>query len=122
MSFLFVALGGALGAVARYAISLIPVKSGFPILTLITNMIGAVLIGFIVGFTSNRDGVSDNTILFWKTGVCGGFTTFSTFSLESFNLFENKQYAAGGMYVILSCSCCILGVLFGRKLASFIKV
>ncbi len=122
MSFLFVALGGALGAVARYAISLIPVKSGFPILTLITNMIGAVLIGFIVGFTSNRDGVSDNTILFWKTGVCGGFTTFSTFSLEAFNLFENKQYAAGGMYVILSCSCCILGVLFGRKLASFIKV
>ena len=122
MSFLFVALGGALGAVARYAISLIPVKSGFPILTLITNMIGAVLIGFIVGFTSNRDGVSDNTILFWKTGVCGGFTTFSTFSLEAFNLFENKQFAAGGMYVILSCSCCILGVLFGRKLASFIKV
>lgn len=122
MSFLFVALGGALGAVVRYAISLIPVKSGFPILTLITNMIGAVLIGFIVGFTSNRDGVSDNTILFWKTGVCGGFTTFSTFSLEAFNLFENKQYAAGGMYVILSCSCCILGVLFGRKLASFIKV
>lgn len=122
MSFLFVALGGALGAVARYAISLIPVKSGFPILTLITNMIGAVLIGFIVGFTSNRDGVSDNTILFWKTGVCGGFTTFSTFSLEAFNLFENKQYAAGGMYVILSCSCCILGVLFGRKLASLIKV
>ena len=122
MSFLFVALGGALGAVARYAISLIPDKSGFPILTLITNMIGAVLIGFIVGFTSNRDGVSDNTILFWKTGVCGGFTTFSTFSLEAFNLFENKQYAAGGMYVILSCSCCILGVLFGRKLASFIKV
>ena len=122
MSFLFVALGGALGAVARYAISLIPVKSGFPILTLITNMIGAVLIGFIVGFTSNRDGVSDNTILFWKTGVCGGFTTFSTFSLEAFNLFENKQYAAGGMYVILSCSCCILGILCGKKLASFIKV
>ncbi len=122
MSFLFVALGGALGAVARYAISLIPVKTGFTILTLITNIIGAVLIGFIVGFTSNRDGVSDNTILFWKTGVCGGFTTFSTFSLEAFNLFENKQYAAGGMYVILSCSCCILGILCGKKLASFIKV
>ena len=45
MSFLFVALGGALGAVARYAISLIPVKTGFPLLTLITNIIGAVLIG-----------------------------------------------------------------------------
>ncbi len=122
MSFLFVALGGALGAVARYAISLIPVKPGFPILTLITNIIGAVLIGFIVGVTSNREGISDNTILFWKTGVCGGFTTFSTFSLEAFNLFENKQYAISGIYVILSCVCCLLGIFFGKKLASFIKL
>ena len=70
--FLFVALGGALGAVARYAISLIPVKTGFPVLTLITNIIGAVLIGFIVGVTS--------------------------ISLEAFNLFDNKQYTSGGIY------------------------
>lgn len=46
MNFLFVALGGALGAVLRYAISLIPVKTGFPVLTLVTNILGAVLIGF----------------------------------------------------------------------------
>lgn len=98
MSFLFVALGGALGTVARHAISLIPVKTGFPVLTLITNIIGAVLIGFIVGVTSNKEGISDNTVLFWKTGVCGGFTTFSTFSLEAFNLFDNKQYAAGKLW------------------------
>ena len=121
MSFLFVALGGALGAVARYAISLIPVKTGFPVLTLITNIIGAFLIGFIVGVTSNKEGISDNTVLFWKTGVCGGFTTFSTFSLEAFNLFDNKQYAAGSIYVILSCGCCILGILCGKKIASVIK-
>jgi len=122
MNFLFVALGGALGAVARYAISLIPVRTGFPVLTLITNIIGAILIGFIVGVTSSREGVSDNTVLFWKTGVCGGFTTFSTFSLEAFNLFENKQYAAGGIYVVLSCGFCILGVLCGRKLAAMARI
>ena len=121
MSFLFVALGGALGAVARYAISLIPIKTEFPVLTLITNIIGAVLIGFIVGVTSSKEGISDNTVLFWKTGVCGGFTTFSTFSLEAFNLFDNKKYAIGGLYVVLSCGCCILGILCGKKLASFIK-
>lgn len=120
MNFLFVAFGGALGAVARYAISLIPVKTGFPILTLITNIVGAVLIGFIVGFTDNRDGISDNVILFWKTGVCGGFTTFSTFSLEACNLFENKQYTVGAIYVILSFGCCVLGVLCGKKLASLL--
>lgn len=122
MSFLFVALGGAIGAVARYAISLIPIKTGFPILTLITNIIGAVLIGFVVGITSNRDGISPNTVLFWKTGVCGGFTTFSTFSLEAFNLFDEKQYTAGGIYIILSCSFCILGIFCGKKLASIIKL
>lgn len=121
MGFLYVALGGALGAVARYAISLIPVKTGFPILTLMTNIIGAALIGFIVGIASSRDGISDNAVLFWKTGVCGGFTTFSTFSLEAFNLFDSKQYTAGGIYVILSCVCCILGILCGKKIAVIIK-
>ena len=64
MSFLFVALGGALGAIGRYAISLIPVKTDFPILTLITNILGAILIGFIVGIVSNKDNASDNAVLF----------------------------------------------------------
>ena len=97
MSFLFVALGGALGAIGRYAISLIPIKTDFPILTLITNIIGAILIGFIVGIVSNKDTVSDNAVLFWKTGVCGGITTFSTFSLEAFSLLQKKAYLSGGI-------------------------
>ena len=118
MGFIFVALGGALGAMARYAMSLIPVKSEFPVMTLITNILGAVLIGFIVGLTSNREDISKNTVLFWKTGVCGGFTTFSTFSLEAFNMLDNKQYLAGSLYIILSCGCCILGILCGKKLAT----
>ena len=79
MNFLFVALGGAVGAMARYAISLIPLKTEFPFLTLITNVIGAILIGFIVGITSGRDGVSKNMVLFWKTGVCGGLPRFLHF-------------------------------------------
>ena len=122
MSFLFVAFGGAVGAMARYAISLIPVKTGFPILTLITNIVGAILIGFIVGFTSNKENISENTVLFWKTGVCGGFTTFSTFSLEAFNLLDKKQYTLGGLYIVLSVTCCILGILCGKKLATVVKL
>ena len=118
MNFLFVALGGALGAVLRYAISLIPVKTEFPILTLVTNIVGAVAIGFIVGIVSEKESTSPNTVLFWKTGVCGGFTTFSTFSLEAITLFENKMYCLGGLYVALSVAFCLLGVFCGKRLAS----
>lgn len=121
MGFLFVALGGAIGAMARYAISLIPVKGGFPFLTLFTNIIGAILIGFVVGIANSKDGMSENMVLFWKTGICGGFTTFSTFSLEAYNLLDNKQYAAGGLYIVLSCLGCMLGVFCGKKLSAFIR-
>ncbi len=121
MAFLFVALGGAVGAMGRYAISLIPIKIEFPLLTLIINIIGAVLIGFIVGITSKHR-VSDNSILFLKTGICGGFTTFSTFSLEAYNLFGEKQYMLGSLYVVLSCIGCMFGVFCGEKISGMIKI
>ena len=122
MNFVFVALGGAVGAVARYAISLIPIKSQFPLLTLVTNILGALLIGFIVGLTDKKADVSPNAVLFWKTGVCGGFTTFSTFSLEAYKLFETKAYALGGIYVALSVCGCLAGVFVGKKLAAVVGV
>ena len=119
MTFLFVALGGAMGACARYAISLIPVKSQFPILTLITNLLGALLIGFIVGIAESRN-VSKNTMLFLKTGVCGGFTTFSTFSLEAYSILSTKNYSLCGLYVAMSVVGCIAGVWCGKKLAALV--
>lgn len=117
MEFLFVAAGGAIGAMGRYAISLIPVKTSFPILTLITNIFGAILIGFIVGLVGERDDISQNMLLFWKTGVCGGFTTFSTFSLEAFTLFERRQIVTGGAYVVVSAVLCIIGIFCGKQLS-----
>lgn len=121
MSFLWVALGGAVGAMGRYAISLIPSKTTFPFLTLVTNIIGAVLIGFVVGIASTREDISQNSVLFWKTGICGGFTTFSTFSLEAYRLFEDKFYLQGTLYVALSVVCCIMGVFCGKKLALLLR-
>lgn len=116
MNFLWVALGGAVGSMGRYALSLIPSKTTFPVITLVTNIIGAILIGLVVGIADTREDVSKNAVLFWKTGVCGGFTTFSTFSLEAYGLFEDKLFMQGGLYVVLSVICCILGVLCGKKL------
>lgn len=116
---MFVALGGAVGACARYAISLIPVKSQFPILTLITNLLGALLIGFIVGIAESRN-ISKNAMLFLKTGVCGGFTTFSTFSLEAYSILSTRNYDLCGLYVALSVVGCIAGVWCGKKLVTLV--
>ena len=121
MGFLFVALGGAIGAMGRYGISLIPVKSTFPFLTLVTNLLGAILIGFVVGFATGREDISENTVLFWKTGVCGGFTTFSTFSLEAYGLLENKSYVLAAVYILTSVAFCILGIVCGKKLAGLVR-
>ena len=118
MEFVVVALGGAVGAMGRYAISLIPVKTSFPILTLVTNTLGAVLIGFIVGLVSQREAVSPKTVLFWKTGICGGFTTFSTFSMEAVSLLEQKHFFGGCMYIVLSVAFCMFGILIGKRLSA----
>lgn len=117
MNFLFVGLGGAVGAMLRYSLSLIPCKTTFPLITLITNIIGALVIGIITGFAAKKN-VSANTMLFLKTGLCGGFTTFSTFSLEAYNLFQSGNCIMAVVYAVLSAVLCILGVWVGVLIAS----
>lgn len=117
MQIISIGLGGAVGAIGRYLISLVPTKSAFPFLTLLINVCGAILIGFIVGISSNSPSYSENKLLFWKVGVCGGFTTFSTFSFEALLLLENRKYLFGGIYIVLSVTLCILGVWLGRYFA-----
>lgn len=122
MGFFFVALGGALGAAGRYALSLIPVRTEFPFITLMTNILGAMAIGFIAGLLGTRDDLSPNVALFWKTGVCGGFTTFSTFSPEAWQLLEKGNYLLSALYALLSVVCCVAGVWIGRKLSGLITI
>ena len=113
---LLVGAGGALGAMGRYGLSLLPWRGDFPLLTLCTNLPGAVLIGFIVGL-ADQGQLSPGGALFWKTGVCGGFTTFSTFSLESLTLLQKGKWLLGGSYMVLSAGLCLLGVLAGERLS-----
>ena len=117
MGVLWVALGGACGAAARYGISLLPVRMDFPVLTLAPNFLGALLIGVIVGLAGGGRLTADQT-LFWKTGVCGGFTTFSTFSLETLTLLESGRIPAGCLYMALSLGICVLGVALGWELCA----
>lgn len=113
MSFLFVGLGGALGAICRYALSLVYIKSDFPLMTFLANLIGAILIGIIAGSTLKNKNLSSNLVLFLKTGFCGGFTTFSTFSLETFMLLQNHKYIMAALYAGLTLIMCIIGVAIG---------
>lgn len=119
---LWVGFGGAIGAICRYLISTIPIKTTLPVLTLFTNFIGAILIGIIVGVTSNME-VSPKRVIFWKTGLCGGLTTFSTFSLETLQLFENGRVLCGGLYTLSSVLLCLIGVLIGKYTArKYLKI
>ena len=116
INLLIVAAGGALGAAGRYAVGLLPVKTDFPLLTLLVNAAGAVIIGFLAGLFA-RGGLTDRRLMFWKTGVCGGFTTFSAFSLEAVQLFEKGRHLAGSLYILLSLLLCLAGVLAGQALS-----
>ena len=82
-----------------------------------TNLLGALLIGFIVGLT--KRGGPEGWTLFWKTGVCGGFTTFSTFSLEAVRLFEAGRGGLGAAYVVCSVGLCLAGVALGQLLGRY---
>ena len=113
---LLAALGGALGAGARYGLSLLPWREGFPWGTLLTNFLGAVAIGFLSGLLAQKR-LGEGGKLFWQTGVCGGFTTFSTFSLEAVTLCQQGSWAKAGAYALLSLALCAAGVVLGQALS-----
>ena len=115
-SFLWVGLGGALGAMLRYGISLLPGPHTFPVWTLLTNLLGALAIGFLAGL-AGKHAPSREGLLFLKTGVCGGFTTFSTFSLETVTLFREGHPWLGAGYAAASVLLCLLGTCLGMALA-----
>lgn len=111
-----VGLGGFVGAVLRYLISLINLNDStvFPYKTLITNVLGALAIGFIVAFAVKKADLDPRLILFLKVGICGGFTTFSTFALESVNLFQAGRTWLSLLYIVLSVVLSILAVAFAQ--------
>lgn len=122
MDYLFVALGGAIGASARFGVSNIPSLVGFefPYGTLLINVVGSFVIGIIAGLMSRSSLVSRNMNLFLKVGVCGGFTTFSTFSLEVFELFSQQKYVSACAYIGASVIGCVIGVALGELLSRII--
>lgn len=105
MTWLAVFLGGGIGAVIRYLISVYTYKpnSGFPLATFLANILACVLLSIIL--LSWKD-VDPKTKLFLATGLCGGLSTFSTFSYETFDLIQSGQIGTSVLYVFLSIFCC----------------
>ena len=101
---LVVALGGGIGACLRYLIGLIPLKEPFvfPVKTLVINLLGCFVIGLVASLAVKNSSLSSKLVLFVKTGLCGGFTTFSTFALETETLIKTGQSGLAILYVALS--------------------
>lgn len=116
---LFVGLGGFVGSVLRYLVSLAPIRheSGFPVVTLGINVLGAFLLGLIMAAAGRDTGIDPRTLLFLKVGVCGGFTTFSTFALESHTLLSGGKPGVALAYMVLSVVLCVLAVFGAGSLA-----
>lgn len=99
-AFIWVALGGALGAVGRYLVGLsLKTASGFPWATMSVNILGSLLMGLVIGWLSRQNGGSDALRLFVAVGILGGFTTFSAFSMDLFTLLERRDIAATTLYL-----------------------
>ena len=111
--FLLVGLGGMTGSIFRYSISkfFTPTLYIFPVSTLLVNLIGCFMAGIIFKLTSNHfnDTFSNNILNFLVIGFCGGFTTFSAFSIESITLFNQGKFLLLISYIMVSG---IFGILF----------
>jgi len=116
-NFLFVAVGGAFGAVLRYAISLaVPVKDGFPLATFMVNTLGSLLMGLAYVWMVERGLVSGHYRELLMVGFLGALTTFSSFSLEAVYLIQTNQMQTALVYVVSSLFFCIVAAFLGMSI------
>lgn len=113
---LAVAGGGAAGSLARYVIGAAVqgrAGSGFPVGTLVVNITGSLLLGFLMRLLLDSSLASPTVRLMLTTGFCGGYTTFSTFTYETARLIEDGEYERAGLYVALSLALSMAAMFVG---------
>ncbi len=124
LAYLWVAIGGALGSVGRFwlngLISATRFGETFPLGTLVINVTGSFVIGFFATLTDpeGRLLVAPSVRQFVMIGVCGGFTTFSSFSLQTLNLLRDREWLYAGGNILLSVTLCMIAVWLGWLLGS----
>jgi CrcB protein len=126
LSYIWVALGGALGTTARYWLSGVVARSigeTFPWGTMVINISGSFVIGFF-GALTDPDGrwfVGSTARQFVMIGMCGGYTTFSSFSLQTLNLANDGEWLRAGANIGFSVALCLIAVWIGVALAGLIN-
>ena len=123
LGYFWIAIGGALGTVARYWLSGVVARligETFPWGTLIINVVGSLIIGFFATMTAPDGRWIVGTIprQFVMVGICGGFTTFSSFSLQTLNLMQDGEWLYAGANIVGSVIACLLAVWLGHILAN----
>ena len=115
--FLLVGIGGALGSMARYGTGIMVARlwpTGFPLGTLIINIVGSAAMGLFIGLMARfLPAWQEDARLFVAVGILGGFTTFSSFSLDTIVLIERGEILQAGAYVLLSVVICLIGLYLG---------
>lgn len=106
-NFLLVGMGGALGSMLRYGSGLLIGPRTFPLATLLINITGSFIIGVVMAYSLRNETFAGSWKLFLATGICGGFTTFSAFSLENLQLLQNGKT---GMFALYTASSILLGI------------
>jgi len=113
-SILLVFLGGGFGSALRYLLSkLLNTSATIPYGTFVVNILGSLIIGLVLGWALKSNSISQNTVLFLATGFCGGFTTFSAFSFENYELLKAGDYTTFAIYAFGSLFLGILAIIAG---------
>lgn len=113
---LYIAIGGAIGSVLRFLTTILVSKfwsNQFPLATFIANIFGCFLIGLFIGILAKNNLADSNLKWFLVTGFCGGFTTFSAFGMENYNLFQSNNSLLAFGYIALSIILGLFAVWFG---------
>ncbi|MDX1683917.1 MAG: fluoride efflux transporter CrcB [Saprospiraceae bacterium] len=119
-SLLAIFIGGGLGSLLRYGIGVLYRNYELPWGTLVANALSCILLGIFVGWMEASDWMTARLRLFLITGLCGGFSTFSTFSYQTFKLWNNGEHLAAIANIGGSVLVCVFCILLGIKIVSFL--